>query len=94
MATHSSIPACKIPWTGELGRLQFMWSLLISSVKSKYWKGVMLLIVASEFPHPPHSNFHSKAQALSATKIVSCFLLCDRFTLFVKKLSARYLHLN
>ena len=24
MATHSSIPAWKIPWTEELGRLQYM----------------------------------------------------------------------
>ena len=24
MATHSSIPTCKIPWTGEPGRLQSM----------------------------------------------------------------------
>ena len=26
MATHSSIPAWRIPWTEELGRLQFMGS--------------------------------------------------------------------
>ena len=26
MATHSSILACKIPWTGEPGRLQSMGS--------------------------------------------------------------------
>ena len=26
MATHSSIPAWEIPWTGEPGRLQFMGS--------------------------------------------------------------------
>lgn len=49
--------------------------------------------MASEFS-PPNSNFHSKAQVLSATKIVSCFPLCDRVTLFVKKMSAKYLHLN
>ena len=26
MATHSSIPAWRIPWTEEPGRLQSMWS--------------------------------------------------------------------
>ena len=26
MATHFSILAPKLPWTGETGRLQFMWS--------------------------------------------------------------------
>ena len=29
MATHTSTPAWKIPWTEELGRLQFMGSLRV-----------------------------------------------------------------
>ena len=51
----------------------------------KYWKAVMLLIVASESPAstPPNSNFPAKAQVFSATKIVSCFLLCGRVSLFI-----------
>ena len=37
MATHSSIPACRIPWTGELGWLQSMESQRVKQLSKHHW---------------------------------------------------------
>ena len=38
MATHSSIPACKIPWTNEPGRLQSMGSQSRTQLSDEYFQ--------------------------------------------------------
>ena len=95
MATHSSTPACKIPWAGELGRLQFMGSLLISEKSLKYWKTLMPLIWQVNFPHPPILIFTQKLKFYQQQKLSVAFLcVTGLLFLFVKEMSAKYLHLN
>ena len=75
MATHSSIPACRIPWTEELGRLQSMWlqDIIIVIVLSH----VRLFVApwTAAFQAPLSMNFPIKYTGVSSHSLLQVIFL-------------------